>query len=84
LLKLYTLSTCPWCKRLKSFLDKEGIDYSFVDIDLLQGEERDRALREVDSISTERAFPLTVVNGRTIKGFNPDLIMATINDNDEK
>ena len=80
LLKLYTLSTCPWCKRLKSFLDKEGIEYSFVDVDLLQGEERDRALREIDQISKERAFPLTVVNNRVIKGFNPDQIMAALND----
>lgn len=80
MLKLYTLSTCPWCKRLKSFLDEEGIDYTFVDLDLLQGEERDRVLREVDQISSERAFPLTVVNNRTIKGFNPDLIKAALAD----
>jgi glutaredoxin len=80
LVKLYTLSTCPWCKRLKSFLDKEGIEYSFVDIDLLQGKERDRALREVDEISKDRSFPLSVVNGRVIKGFNTDRILAALND----
>ena len=80
MVKLYTLSTCPWCKRLKSFLDKEGIEYSFVDIDLLQGKERDRALREVDEISKDRSFPLSVVNGRVIKGFNTDRILAALND----
>ena len=66
--------------RLKSFLDKEGIEYSFVDIDLLQGKERDRALREVDEISKDRSFPLSVVNGRVIKGFNTDRILAALND----
>lgn len=80
LLKLYTLSTCPWCKRLKSFLDREGIGYTFVDVDLLQGEERDRALREIDRISQERAFPLTIVNGRVVKGFNTEQILAALHD----
>lgn len=84
MVQLYTLSTCPWCKRLKSFLEKEGIPYSFVDVDLLQGEDRDRALREVDAVSTERAFPLTLINGRLIKGFNPEQILAALHADDEE
>jgi len=69
---------------LKSFLEKEGIPYSFVDVDLLQGEDRDRALREVDAVSTERAFPLTLINGRLIKGFNPEQILAALHADDEE
>ena len=84
MVQLYTLSTCPWCKRLKSFLEKEGIPYSFLDVDLLQGEERDRALKEIDAVSRERSFPLTLVNGRLIKGFDPDQILAALNDHDEE
>ncbi|MDA8336403.1 MAG: glutaredoxin family protein [Peptococcaceae bacterium] len=66
--------------RLKSFLDKEGIEYSFVDVDLLQGQERDLALQEVNQISRERSFPLSVVNGRVINGFNTDQILAALHD----
>ena len=25
--ELYTLSTCPWCRKAKAFLDDRGVNY---------------------------------------------------------
>ncbi|MDJ0828637.1 MAG: glutaredoxin domain-containing protein, partial [Desulfobacterales bacterium] len=38
--KLYTLSTCSHCKSTKKLLAKCTVKYEFVDVDLLDGEER--------------------------------------------
>lgn len=75
---LYTLSTCPWCKRLKDFLNREKIDYDFKDLDLLEGEAKDQALAEVDALVDRRAFPITVVEGKVIQGFRPEEIKEAV------
>ena len=31
--KLYALSTCPWCKKIKTLLNELGVEYYFVDVD---------------------------------------------------
>ena len=43
-IKIYALSTCPWCKKTKDLLDSLGIEYSFEDVDLLTGEEREKTV----------------------------------------
>ena len=37
---LFALSTCVWCKKTKKLLTDLGVEYSFVDVDLCTGEER--------------------------------------------
>jgi len=32
---LYALSTCVWCKKTKRLLNQLGVDYYFIDVDLL-------------------------------------------------
>ena len=29
---IYTTATCPWCQRAKVLMDKEGIEYTEVDV----------------------------------------------------
>ena len=38
-LKLFALSTCPWCRKTKQLLDELGVEYNFVDVDLLPANE---------------------------------------------
>jgi glutaredoxin-like protein NrdH len=69
-IKIYALSTCPWCKKAKGLLSGLGIDYYFTDVDLLQGKERDQAMAVVRKWNPSGSFPTIVINdNRCIVGF---------------
>lgn len=71
---LYALSTCPWCRKTKQFMAERGVDCRIVDVDLLDGEELEKALQEVDRLVPNRSFPVVVIGDRVIQGFKPDQI----------
>ncbi|HUU07335.1 MAG TPA: glutaredoxin family protein [Thermoplasmata archaeon] len=66
--KVYALSTCPYCRRTKRFLDELGVSYEAVDVDLLEGEELDRVLAEIESLTGKRSFPVVVTDAGVIVG----------------
>lgn len=68
--KLYGLSTCPYCRMTRRYLDENGVEYDLTEVDLLEGEEKDRTVEEVRSISGGVSFPVVVVGGEVIVGFN--------------
>ncbi len=69
-IKIYALSTCPWCKKTKALLDELGIEYSFEDVDLLSGDEREKTIDIVKKWNPNLSFPVTVINDtRCIIGF---------------
>ena len=59
--KLYALSTCGWCRKTKRFLDDNDVDYEYEYLDLLTGNERVRALAEVEQYNRRKSFPTLVV-----------------------
>lgn len=66
--KVYALSTCPYCRRTKKLLDEQGISYEAVDVDLLEGEEQDRVLAEVERLTGKQSFPVVVTDAGVIVG----------------
>ncbi len=74
---LYTLSTCVHCAATKRFLREQGIDFDYVDVDTLDGRERDRVRAEVMKISGGR-FPTIVVGKKVIVGFREDKLRETL------
>jgi len=69
-IKLYALSTCPWCKKTKKLLDDLGVEYFFEDLDLLTGIERDAVMAAVSKWNPGRSFPTMVINNsKCIVGF---------------
>jgi len=69
-IKIYALSTCPWCKKTKALLDSLGIEYSFEDVDLLSGDEREKTIETVKKWNPNLSFPVMVIDGsRCIIGF---------------
>jgi glutaredoxin-like protein NrdH len=69
-IKIYALSTCPWCKKTKKLLDDLGVDYYFEDVDLLTGEDRHNALAIVKKWNPSSSFPTIVINdSKCIVGF---------------
>jgi glutaredoxin len=68
--KVFALSTCPWCKKAKQLLSDMGVEYSFMDVDLLAGDERQKALGEVKKWNPSVSFPTIVINNsKAIVGF---------------
>lgn len=66
-LKLYALSTCGWCHRTKEFLNKLGVAYDYIDVDLLPEKEQDALAEEVKKWNPREAYPTIVINAK--KGF---------------
>lgn len=72
---LYALSTCIWCRKTRRLLDRLGVPYRLVEVDLLSGEEREEAYREVHRWSASGSFPVLVINGeKAIQGYMADRI----------
>jgi glutaredoxin-like protein NrdH len=72
---LYTLSTCIWCKRMKRFLNELGIEYRYIDVDLLSRNEAREVQDTIDSLPANGGFPIMVIdNKEVICGFDEDRI----------
>lgn len=78
MVKVYALSTCPWCKKVKKYLDDQKVEYDVIDVDLAQGAEQNRALEEVEKLTGRRAFPVTVIGGKVIQGYKEDEIARAL------
>ncbi len=67
--KIFTLSTCSHCKAAKKFLNDHQISFDATDVDLLQGEHREAALRDVVQYNPQRSFPTIIIGEKIIIGF---------------
>ena len=76
---LYALSTCGWCQKTKKLLDDLGIEYDYEYVDLLEGDERERAIKEVSSWNPACNFPTMVIdNKKCIVGYREDEIREAL------
>ena len=64
--KLYALSTCGWCKKTKRFLDSYNIQYNCSDVDLLEGDEKERIREELARWNPKRSFPTIVIDDNEV------------------
>ena len=67
---LYALSTCPYCRMTKKYLDEHEVAYEMTEVDLLEGDEKDAAVEEVVRLSGGKSFPVLDVDGQVVVGFN--------------
>lgn len=76
---LYALSTCPWCHKTKRLLSDMGVAYSYIDVDDLDGEEKEKAMAEVRKCNPACSFPTLVLNDkRCIVGYKEDEIRKAL------
>ncbi len=74
MVKVYALSTCPWCKKVKRYLEDHNVEFDCVDVDLAVGEEQKTALEEVEKLTGRRSFPVTIIGDTVIQGYKEDEI----------
>jgi glutaredoxin-like protein NrdH len=66
---IYTLSTCSHCKTTKKFLNDCNVEYDFVDVDLLNHEERSAILEDIKKLNPKCSFPTIVIGDKVIVGY---------------
>ena len=74
---LYTLSTCPVCKKVKQFLDESGISYALIVVDTLDGSEQWAATKELARHNPQASYP-TVVIEDVVVGYDLDALKAKL------
>jgi glutaredoxin len=76
---LYTLSTCPWCRKTKNLLNELGVEYYFCDVDLMADDARKETMRTVEKWNPSYSFPTLVINdSKCIVGFREDEVKAVL------
>ena len=75
---LYALSTCIWCRKTKELLDQLGVEYDYVHLDELQGEEKTKATEEVKALNPRCSFPTLAINGTCIVGYHEDQVREAL------
>jgi glutaredoxin len=76
--KIFTLSTCSHCKATKKFLNENGITFEFIDVDQVQGTQRENILKEVVKYNPQRSFPTIIIGDKIIVGFKEDDIRKAL------
>ena len=76
---LYALSTCGWCRKTKDLLGDLGVEYRYIDVDLLDSEAKSEAIKEITDWNPRCSFPTLVINNdRCIVGYQADKIREAL------
>lgn len=68
---MYTLSTCPWCKKTKEFFRNHNIPFEYIDYDLADEEERKKIINEMQEFGAN-GFPFVKIGNDVIVGYKPE------------
>lgn len=77
-IKLFTLSTCVWCKKMKALLKEMDVAYEYVDVDVVEGADREKVLDELKSFNPRCSFPSLIVNNTCIVGYQEEKIKEAL------
>jgi glutaredoxin len=61
-IKMFTLSTCGWCKKTKAFLKDHNVSFSYIDVDLLPPDEQESIRDEQLRHNPAGSYPTIVVS----------------------
>jgi glutaredoxin-like protein NrdH len=76
---VYALSTCVWCKMTKQYLSENGVEYEFVDVDLLEDDDKGKVHETILSKGGVLSYPTTIVDDKTvITGFRKDQLKEAL------
>ena len=76
---LYAISTCAWCKKTKKFLKSLGVEYRYIDVDMLNPDEKEKINGEVMKWNPQRNYPMMVINNKKcIVGYKEDEIKEAL------
>ncbi len=59
-------------------LDELGVEYNYIDVDLLEGEAREKATEQLKQLNPRCSFPTMAINDRCIVGFHEEEIQEAL------
>jgi glutaredoxin-like protein NrdH len=75
---LFALSTCGWCRKTKNLLDELGVEYRYIDVDLLEGQDKKEVVAEVTRWNPSSSYPTMVINNKSIVGYQEEKIKQAV------
>ncbi|HOM03675.1 MAG TPA: Uxx-star family glutaredoxin-like (seleno)protein [Acetivibrio sp.] len=70
---VYTTPTCPWCTRVKEYLDEKGVSYREINV----ASDRNAAMEMIRK-SGQRGVPVVDIGGNIVVGFDQGKIDSLI------
>ncbi|MCC6503379.1 MAG: glutaredoxin family protein [Deltaproteobacteria bacterium] len=70
-ISMYTLSTCPWCRKTKKFFTDKNIPFDYIDYDLADSETQKRIINDMERHGAS-AFPYVMIENDIVEGYSPD------------
>jgi|TARA_Y100000294_G_scaffold157426_1_gene159020 glutaredoxin-like YruB-family protein len=67
--KVYSTSTCPWCKKVKEFLTEKKVEFEDIDVGADQ-----EASKEMVEKSGQMGVPVIDIDGKIIVGFDKEAL----------
>jgi glutaredoxin len=68
---IFALSTCVWCMKTKKLFKDLGVEYGYIDVDLLSDKDKQEASNEIYRWNKSNSFPTVVINNKkAIIGFD--------------
>jgi len=71
--KMFSLSTCPHCKKAKAYLSEKGIAFENVDV-----RENKEGAKELMEVYNSKSVPVVVIGDEVIVGFDQQRIDAAL------
>jgi glutaredoxin len=68
---MYTLSTCPWCRKTKTFFTERHIPFEYTDFDLADEATQETIMRELDAEGAS-GFPFVRIGSQVVEGYQPE------------
>ncbi|MDD2453101.1 glutaredoxin domain-containing protein [Aminivibrio sp.] len=73
MIKVFSTKTCPWCTKVKEYLQNKGVEFETVDVSA----NREAAMEMVKKTG-QMGVPVTQIGEKYIIGYNPEAIDAEI------
>ncbi|NFV46080.1 NrdH-redoxin [Clostridium botulinum] len=74
MIKVYSVPNCPWCEKVKKYLNSKKVDYDYINIkDDLQARE------ELIELTNQTSVPVIDIDGNIVIGFEKDKLDQFLN-----
>ncbi|AEB76376.1 glutaredoxin domain-containing protein [Clostridium botulinum] len=74
MVKVYSIPDCPWCEKVKKYLDSKEVDYEDINVkEDLKGRE------ELIDLTNQTSVPIIDIDGNIIIGFEREKLDQFLN-----
>jgi glutaredoxin len=68
---MYSLTTCPWCRKAKKFFMENNIPFEYTDYDVSDEATQNRIMQELDEAGAD-GFPFVRIGDQVVSGYQPE------------